>query len=165
MRSKTQMARMLVCVIGVLFTSAVHAQNTDMNADHVLILPGDIKWMKDANPAFLPGMKMAVIDGNPASNGGLYTVRLMFPNGYKVMPHFHPADENITVLKGTFMMGIGDTFDEKALMPISEGGYMSMKKGTHHYAMAKGETVIQVHGIGPFILTYVNPGDDPRNKK
>jgi quercetin dioxygenase-like cupin family protein len=109
-------------------------------------------------------MKMAVIDGDPSSNGDC-TQRLMFPNGYKVMPHFHPADENITVLKGTFMMGIGDAFDEKALMGISEGGYMSMKKGTHHYAMAKGETVIQVHGAVPFILSYVNPNYDPRIKK
>ena len=158
------MAWMLVCVLSVLFTPAVHAQNPDMNADHVLILPGDIKWKQDANPAFLPGMKMAVIDGDPSSNGP-FTVRIMIPNSYKIMPHFHPADENITVLKGTFMMGTGDQFDEKALMAISEGGYMSMKKGIHHYAMAKGETLIQVHGVGPFTLTYVDPNDDPRNKK
>ena len=157
------MVRILACILAVLFTSALHAQ--DMPADHVLILPGDIKWVKDANPAFLPGAKMVVLDGNPASNGGQYTVRLMMPNGFKIMPHFHPADENITVLKGTFMMGVGDTFDEKNLMSISEGGYMSMKKGTHHYAMAKGETIVQVNGVGPFILTYVNPNDDPRNKK
>jgi len=157
---------MLVCILSALITSAVQAQHTDMQtpADHVMVLPGDIKWMLDANPAFLPGMKMAVIDGNPSS-AGPYTVRLMVPNGYKVMPHFHPTDENITVLKGNFMMGIGDKFNEKDLVGMPEGTYMSMKTGTRHYAMAKGETIIQVHGVGPFTLTYVNPEDDPRNKK
>jgi hypothetical protein len=165
MKSKKQMFRIVGCILAVLFTSILHAQNSDMPSDHVLILPGDIKWVKDANPAFLPGIKMAVLDGNPSSNGGQYTVRLMIPNGFKIMPHFHPADENITVLKGTFMMGMGDSFDEKALMSISENGYMSMKKGIHHYATAKGETIIQVNGVGPFLLTYVDPNDDPRNKK
>ena len=159
-------AWILIAILSVLITTTLHAQMNDMktSSDHVMVLPGDIKWMDNPNPAFLPGMKMAVIDGDPGSSGP-YTVRIMIPNGYKIMPHFHPTDENITVLKGNFMMGIGDKFDEKALTGMPEGGYMSMKTGTHHYAMAKGETVIQVHGMGPFKLTYVNPDDDPRNKK
>src|SRR5215471_12117482 len=145
MRTKRQMAVwMLTCILSALVTPAVHAQDMKMATDHVLVLPGDIKWMENANPAFLPGMKMAVIDGNPSASG-LYTVRLTMPDGYKIMPHFHPTDENITVLKGNFMMGIGDKFDEKALVTIPQGGYMSMKTGTHHYAMAKGETIVQVH--------------------
>jgi len=89
---------------------------------------------------------------------------LMFPDGYKVMAHFHPTDENIVVLKGNFMMGIGDKFDEKSLKPMPEGGFMSMKAGTHHYAMAKGETIIQLYALGPFVITYVNPDDDPSKK-
>ena len=150
-------------ILSLLVTSVVHAQMNGTK-DHVMVLPSDIKWMTDANPAFLPGMKMAVIDGDPSSSGP-FTIRIMLPDGYKVMPHFHPTDENITVLKGNFMMGIGDKFNEESLMEMPEGSYMSMKTGTHHYAMAKGETVLQVHGMGPFQLTYVNPDDDPRNKK
>jgi quercetin dioxygenase-like cupin family protein len=88
----------------------------------------------------------------------------MFPDGYKIMAHFHPTDENIIVLKGNFMMGVGDKFDERSLKPMPEGGFMSMKTGTHHYAMAKGETIIQLYALGPFVITYVNPDDDPRKK-
>jgi len=31
----------------------------------------------------------------------------------------------------------------------------------NHYAWTDGETVVQVHGQGPFAITYVNPADDP----
>jgi quercetin dioxygenase-like cupin family protein len=152
---------MLTCILSATTITLVHAQMSNM-PDHVMVLPGDLKW-GDAPPTLPAGAKMAVLDGNPGGSG-LFTIRLTMPDGYIVNAHFHPTDENILVLKGNFMMGIGDKFDEKGLKPMPEGGFMSMKAGTHHYAKCKGETVIQLYANAPFIITYVNPADDPSKK-
>ena len=129
---------------------------------HTMVMPNDIKW-GPAPPALPPGAQMAVLGGDPTKTG-LFTIRAKFPDGYKIMPHWHPTDENVTVLEGTFAMGIGEKFDESAAHDMSMGGFARMPKGTRHFAMAKGETVIQVHAEGPFVINYVNPGDDPRKQ-
>lgn len=131
--------------------------------EHVMVKPKDIKWV-DAPPSVPKGAKIAVIEGDPAAPGVLVTFRLKLPNGWTLPPHFHPADEHVTVIKGTFNMGMGDTIDKKAFMANPVGSFMIMPKGSHHYARAKGETIIQVHAIGPWGITYVNPADDPRTK-
>jgi len=133
-------------------------------AQHVLVKPGDVKW-GPAPPSLPPGAQMAVLDGDPAVAGKPFVIRAKFPDGYRVSPHWHPTDENVAVLSGTFMVGMGDTFDEKSMNVLGAGGFARMPKSMHHFAMAKGETVIQVHGVGPFQVTYVNPADDPRTKK
>jgi len=81
-----------------------------------------------------------------------------------IPPHFHPAEEDVTVLQGAFWMGMGDKFDEGALKEMPAGAFHAIPKGVHHYGMAKGRTVIQLHGFGPWGITYVNPSDDPRKK-
>jgi anti-sigma factor ChrR (cupin superfamily) len=131
---------------------------------HVMVSPSDVKW-GPGPPSLPPGAQMAVLDGDPAMAGKPFVIRAKFPDGYRVQPHWHPADENVVVLSGSFSVGIGDKFDEGSMMALAPGGYAKMPKMTHHYATAKGETVIQVHGMGPFAVTYVNPADDPRNKK
>ena len=87
------------------------------------------------------------------------------PDGYKIPPHFHPADEHVVVLQGTFNMGMGDSLDQSAGKALGPGGFAIMPKGQHHYGWAKGETIVQVYAIGPWGLTYVNPSDDPRKGK
>jgi len=87
------------------------------------------------------------------------------PNRYKLAPHFHPADEHLFIVKGTFNMGMGDKLDEAATKPMVAGSFAVMPKGMHHFAWTKGETILQVYAIGPWKLTYVNPADDPRNRK
>ena len=89
-------------------------------------------------------------------------LRLQAPNGYKIAPHSHSQAENLTVISGTFMYGLGDKFDTKALKPMKPGAFGSVPGGTNHYAMAKGPAVVQVHGEGPFDIKYVNPADDPQ---
>ena len=133
-------------------------------AKHVMVAASDVKW-GPGPPSLPPGAQMSVLDGDPAIAGKPFVIRAKFPDGYRVPPHWHPADENVVVLSGSFSAGIGDKFDEGSMMALAPGGYVKMPKMTHHYAMAKGETVIQVHGMGPFAVTYVNPADDPRNKK
>ena len=129
---------------------------------HVIVPGSGVKWM-DAPPNLPPGAKLAVISGDP----GLpepFTIRLQFPNGYKIAPHTHPTDEHVTVMSGTFAAAMGNAFDEKALGDLGAGSYAVMTAGMPHYGMAKGTTVVQVHGLGPFVLNYVNPADDPSKK-
>lgn len=134
-------------------TSSGHA------ASHVVLNPADMKWA-DAPPILAPGAKMAVLQGDPGKPG-VYTVRLKAGDGYRIAPHWHPTTENVTVISGTFHVGAGDTFDPDATTALVAGGFGSMPAKMHHFAWFEGDTEVQVHGIGPFKLTYVNSKDDP----
>jgi anti-sigma factor ChrR (cupin superfamily) len=125
----------------------------------VMLTPGDLKW-GDAPPVFSAGAKLAVLEGDPGK-AGPYTVRLQIPDGYKIMPHWHPKVERVTVISGEFHAGMGDKLQEEGSMTFPAGSFAALPAHMHHFAWAKGETVVQVHGDGPFQLTYVNPADDP----
>lgn len=131
------------------------------DASTIVLTPKEIKWV-DAPPLLPPGAKIAVIHGDPKS-AAYFMIRLKFPNGYKLPPHFHPVDENVTIIQGTFNLGMGDKLDPKATKAMTAGSYFSMPVGHHHYAVMKGETITQITTVGPWGLTYVNPADDPRN--
>ncbi len=122
----------------------------------------DVKWGAPP-PVFPPGAKFAVIAGDPAATG-LVTVRFEMPAGYVIPPHFHPTDEHITVLKGTFSIGMGDMVDKAHALVLSPGGYGVAAANMHHYAFTTTGATIQVHMQGPFAITYVNPADDPSKK-
>ena len=113
-----------------------------------------------APPVFPTGAKMAVLAGDP-SQPGLFTVRLELPDGYRVAPHFHPTDEYLTVISGTFLLGMGDELSAAKATALPAGGFGTVGANMHHYAIARGKTVVQVHAMGPFVLTYVNAKDDP----
>ena len=122
--------------------------------------PGeDFAW--GPAPAIFPtGAQMAVLQGNPGGTE-MFTVRLRFPNGYKIAPHTHPTDEHVTVISGHFKVGMGETADAKAMMTLKEGGFVTAPANHAHYAAAVGPTVVQVSAMGPFAMTYVNPADTP----
>ena len=121
-----------------------------------------VKW--GDVPPFLPkGAKLAVLVGDP-SKPEPFTIRLQMPDGYKIAPHTHPTDEHVTVLSGTFRAAMGEKWDDKALGDFAPGSYANMAASMPHYAVAKGATVVQVHGVGPFVVNYVNPADDPSKK-
>jgi quercetin dioxygenase-like cupin family protein len=122
----------------------------------------DIQW-GPAPPIFPRGAEMAVLQGDP-STANEFTVRLRFPNGYRIAPHTHPTIENVTVLKGTFLAGMGEQFDESALKAYGRDAFASIPANHAHYAMARGQTIVQVNAMGPFVLTYVNPADDPTTR-
>ena len=132
-------------------------------ADHVMIKPDDIKW-SPAPSALPPGAMIAVLDGDPFAPG-LFTMRLKAPPGYKIPAHSHPSDEHVTVISGSFYMGLGDKLDPAKSTMMPNGSFMVMRQGTRHFAWSKGESVVQLHGMGPWGINYVNPADDPRNKK
>ncbi|HKO81401.1 MAG TPA: cupin domain-containing protein, partial [Chitinophagaceae bacterium] len=83
---------------------------------------------------------------------------------YKIPPHWHPTMEHVTVLEGSFYMGTGEKFDEAKATELKTGGFSAIAAKTAHYAFSKDKCVIQVHAMGPFALTYINPADDPRKK-
>ena len=128
-------------------------------AAHASASQNGIQW-GPAPAVFPPGAEFAVMQGDP-SKAEPFTVRLRLPNGYKIPPHTHPTVENVTVLSGTFMAGMGPKFDESALKALGRDDFASLPAEHPHYAMARGLTVVQVHAIGPFALTYVNPADTP----
>jgi hypothetical protein len=162
---KLAMAFSFVTIISTLSIGGVLAAEPAASATAPMVAsPSDVKW-GPAPPLVPPGAQVAVLDGDPFKDGSPYVLRLKMPDGYRVGPHFHPTDENVTVLRGTLGAGMGDKFDPKAGQLLTPGGFVRMPAGMHHYAWAKGPTVIQIHGVGPFAFTYVNPEDDPRNKK
>lgn len=130
---------------------------------HVIIAtPATIVW--GPAPAILPaGARAAIIEGNPAE-AGEFTLRLALPANYRIPPHFHPVTEHVTVVSGAFFVGMGDTFDVTKATELPVGTFAALDPGMRHYAYTKGETIIQLHGVGPWSLTYVNPADDPRTK-
>jgi hypothetical protein len=125
--------------------------------------PSQIKW-GPAPPFVASGARLAVVEGDPTASSGDFTVRLKMPNGYKIAPHWHPKRENITVISGTFKAGMGDKFDESKMMAFPAGSFLYMDPEMHHYAMASGPVIVQVHGISPFQFNYVNAADDPSKK-
>ena len=118
-----------------------------------------LKW-GPAPSVFPAGAKMAVVSGDPTKTGP-FVIELAMPAGYRIPPHSHPTDEKVTVNKGTFMVGMGDVFDEGNTKAMGVGATGEIKAGMHHYAMAKDATVVTVSSTGPFAMTYVNPSDDP----
>jgi len=129
---------------------------------HVMVMPADLKW-GDPPPVFEKGMSFTVVSGDPGASG-IFVVRLKMPAGYKIAPHWHPTDEHVTVLQGTLGLGMGDKFDKATGKELAAGGYALLPAQMHHYAFAKTDTVVQVHGLGPFALTYINPADDPQKR-
>lgn len=114
-----------------------------------------------APAAFPKGATMAVVSGDP-SKAEKFTVQLKFPDGYRIPPHFHPTYEAVEVKQGTFLVGMGDAFDLKQMKTMKVGDTGSIPATMHHYAAAKGATIVAVTSMGPFVLTYVNPADDPQ---
>ena len=140
--------------------SAPTVAGRSVAASHAVGRDADLNW--GPAPAIFPaGAQLAVVDGDPGAAGEVFTVRLLFPSGYILPPHTHPKEEYVTVLRGTFLAGMGENFSEDALIALQMDDFMTMPKDAAHFAATRGLTEVQVHGISPFQLTYVHPEDDP----
>ncbi len=160
-RTRTVYLLAMLTVATALGTrSTVGAQETTKT--HVMVTPATTKWA--AGPASLPpGAQASTLEGDP-SKPGPFTLRIKMPDGYRIPPHWHPADEHVTVVQGTFVMGIGEKFQQTGGHELPAGAFALIPSGTRHFASAKGETVVQLHGTGPWGINYVNAADDPRKK-
>jgi quercetin dioxygenase-like cupin family protein len=143
--------------LGVLPLAAIAADQ------HVAVSPDSLKW-GPAPPALPKGAEAVTLTGDPTKEGP-YAYRIKVPAGYKVPPHQHPVDENVTVISGSFHIGMGDKFDPAKGMEMPAGAFGTWPAGMKHYVWVKGETVVQFHGDGPWTINYLNPKDDPRNAK
>jgi Cupin domain len=146
----------LAVSLAVVFAHPAFAQHA--------FTPDQVKY-GPAPPSLPPGAQLAVLEGDPMASFGDYTVRIKMPDGYKFAPHFHPLRENVTVLSGTLKVGMGDQFDASKMMSFGPGSFAYLDPTMHHYAAVSGETVIQIHGMSPLKINYINPADDPSGKK
>lgn len=140
--------------------TAAAAQSGNPHA--IVVTPNVIQW--GPAPDILPqGAQAAVLEGDP-SKPGPFTLRLLLPANYRIPPHYHPVTEHVTVIEGTFSVGMGDTFDASMATELPVGTFAALEPGVRHFALTKGRAVIQLHGVGPWGLVYVDPADDPRKK-
>ena len=103
-----------------------------------------------AIPGFDPGVKLAAINGDPNAESGFYVIRLSFPAGYKFPAHWHPMAENLTVLQGELLLGMGNKTDPTKLTGYKVGSFLYLPGKMAHFGGARGATVIQLHGQAPF---------------
>lgn len=169
MRNRLTFIALALSILASLALAQTGKMKTDGHSDmqdggtHLVVGADEVKW--GPGPPSLPaGAQLAVLAGDPSKAGGAYVIRVRFPDGYRVPPHWHPVTENVTVIQGAISIGMGDKFDESAGRQLTAGSFTSMPKGVRHFAWAKGDTILQVHGAGPFEINYVNPADDPRKK-
>jgi quercetin dioxygenase-like cupin family protein len=148
----------LALALAALGPSAALAESAE---PMVIVTPTDLKW-EDAK-AIPPGAKVAMIEG-PLNEAVPFTLRVKFPADYKIPVHWHPVIEHVTVLSGTYNFGTGDKFDKEKTKALTSGSTVIIQPKTNHFVWTSGETVIQVHGVGPQDNHYVDPADDPRKK-
>ena len=157
------MKRAQLIAVGLAFGLGAFTASPIWAAEYTAVMPPDIKWI-DA-PSIGPGAKTAVIHGDPKSSGS-FVMRLKVPPKTTIKVHTHPADENVTILSGTLYFAAGDKFDAKAAKPFGPGSYFSIDKGKPMFAYTTDtEVVAQLHGVGPWGLTYLDSADSPAKKK
>ena len=153
------LAMLLVMASSSTRLSAEEAQPNEMH----LYPPTSVEWK--AGPSAIPaGAKMAVLEGDPTKEG-TFVVRFQFPEGYYIPAHTHPKTERVTVISGALLLATGESLDRSSAKKLPAGSFGYWPAGMKHAAWSDGETVIQLHGVGPWQINYVNPADDPRNAK
>jgi quercetin dioxygenase-like cupin family protein len=130
---------------------------------HLTYRADAIEW-RPGPGSLAPGARMAVLEGDPSAPG-VFTMRIHLPDGFRIAPHWHPKPERVTVLSGTFLLGAGETMDPDSAQALEPGAYTTMPPGMRHFAIARGETVVQLTSTGPWQITYVDPADDPRKRE
>jgi len=155
MRFKYFVMLFLVLAGTVALTAQTNGQEKSGSATtHKIVHFGDLKWTP-----IMKGCDLAAVDGDPNGEGTPFVVRLRCTEGAKIPAHWHPTDENVTVLKGTFQVGMGEKFDDTKLETMNAGNFINMPKEMRHFALSKTDSILQVHGVGPFKVNWVNPAD------
>ncbi|WP_093039196.1 cupin domain-containing protein [Roseovarius azorensis] len=150
-------AAMAAVTVAVLTAPVALAQD-----DHVMIESGAFEYA--AGPGSLQkGAEYAVLYGDPASDG-VFAMRLRLPDGFHIAPHHHTKPEIVTVISGTFRLGMGEEADTTETTALEPGSFFAFQPGMAHYAYAEGETVVQLNSTGPWTITYVRAEDDPRTQ-
>jgi len=143
--------------IAALAMAASSQEKKESTEAHKIVRFGDLKWTP-----IIKGCDLAPVAGDMNTEATPFVLRIRCADGSKIPAHWHPTDENVTVLKGTFLVGMGESFDESKLQTMNVGNFVTVPKEMRHFAMTKGETIVQVHAMGPFKVNWVNPSEvDP----
>src|SRR5437764_6830741 len=156
---KNQGGRVCMVLAGIVALAlAASSQEKKESAEaHKIVHFGDLKWTP-----IIKGCDLAPVAGDMNAEAAPFVLRSRCADGSKIPAHWHPTDENVTVLKGTFLVGMGESFDESKLQTMNVGSFLMVPKEMRHFAMSKGETIVQVHAMGPFKVNWVNPSEvDP----
>jgi quercetin dioxygenase-like cupin family protein len=153
---------LIVQLASVALTVTFAAGALVAQSKHVLVPADKVQW-GPAPPALPPGAQIAVLEGNPAEKGPV-TLRLRFPADYNIPAHWHSMTERVTVLSGTFHVGMGDKLDRAASQTLEPGGFVSLPASMRHFAWTTTPTIVQIELQGPFDIFYVNPTDDPQKR-
>ena len=170
MKAKLNVLSLFALVLAALFlVGRTDAQQSGKqpqghkNSEHKIFLPRDLQWQP--GPGSLPeGAQVAVLEGDP-SKPGPFTMRLKLPPNYRIPPHTHPKVERVTVLEGEAKIGMGREYREEGMRRLPAGSFFAMPPGMEHFAGTDAGAVIQLNGVGPWEITYLNPADDPRKPK
>jgi len=152
--SKFIKACLVIAAAAVCAVSIYGQDKKEGTEGHKIVRYGDLKWTP-----IIKGCEIATVAGDPSAEGAQFVIRFKCVDGAKVPAHWHPTDEYLTVLKGAFLVGTGDTLDESKLQTMNVGNFILMPKEMKHYAVNKGETIVEVFGMGPFKVNWVNPAD------
>jgi quercetin dioxygenase-like cupin family protein len=155
MKTASHFCRILLGVTLLISISGASQAPSD-KSHHVVVSADGLQWKE-----VRPGAELAVVSGNPDKEGSAFVLRFRYRARARIPPHWHPVDEHLTVLSGTFRLGMGKRGDEAATTVLAAGGYAFVTAKMPHYAWADAGTTIQVHGTGPFAINYVNAADDP----
>ena len=153
----------LLIISATLSHSTASTGGSQAKSQMGLFTPTEIQW-KEGPASLNKGAKMMLLEGDP-TKGGMFTMRLWFPDQFEVAPHWHTQVEHVTIISGSLNFGMGDKFDRAATREMTTGSFGYWPVGMKHFAWTKGETILQLHGQGPWTITYVNPADDPRGQK
>jgi quercetin dioxygenase-like cupin family protein len=162
MLGRTSIAPIVLIAFGSATSPSPASDASAALRAHIMITPDQLEW-GECSAALPPGARCAVLEGDLRAPGVLFGYRVWFPDGYRIAPHYHPADEHLVIAQGTFNVGMGERFDDSATRPLQAGSFAAMPRGAPHFAWTRGETIVHVYALGPWGLTYVNPADDPRN--
>lgn len=175
--SLQKLVSVAVCVLiawGAAAQTKAPAKSASAGAKTPMIVePGSENW-GDVPAAALVGtpsvemggtLKLALLQGDPMTAGRSYTLRMSCTDGLKIAPHWHPATENVTVIKGEAAVAMGSKWDDSALKSVPTGGFFSAGPQMRHYAQCKGDTILQVNGVAPFVVNFVGADDTEPAKK
>jgi len=164
MKTRVASALIIIAATAIALPRLTGQSSAEMSHSKEMAVhtPAEIKW--EAGPPSLPaGAQKAVLEGDPAKEGP-FVIRLHFPDGYHIPPHTHPMTERVTVISGELQVAMGETLERSAAKKLTAGTYGFWPAGMKHAGWANGDTILQLHGAGPWSITYVNPADDPRKK-
>jgi quercetin dioxygenase-like cupin family protein len=162
MKRSTSRSTLLALSLGCAAIFGGTAQLQAAEQHHTVVHADAVKW-GPAPPSLPPGAQAAVLLGHPGKPGP-FVLRLKFPGGFTVPPHRHTKDELVTVISGNFAIAAGEKLDRESATPLPPASFVHLPAGMPHYALAATDAVVQINGVGPFDIKYVNPKDDPRNK-